>query len=144
MDFSKIFDYVPPRAFKDIIKNLQGRNAEVVDENEDLFSEAEKLKKRNQELEDQIRILNCLEYGSEFLIRHSSARKILESHLNSYDCISQSEVKGSEEVYITNKWTDNRGKSLRIKSTDGKYERIAKLSYQFVPISIEINLDGTI
>ena len=83
-----------------------------------------------------------MEYGSEFLIRHSSARKILESHLNSYDYISQSEVKGSEEVYITNKWTDNRGKSLRIKSTDGKYERMTKLSYQFVPINIEINLDG--
>lgn len=57
MDFSKILDYVTPQGLKDIIKNLQGRNAELVDENEDLFSEAEKLKKRNQELEDQIRIL---------------------------------------------------------------------------------------
>lgn len=57
MDFSKIFDLVTPQGLKDIIKNLQGRNAELVDENEDLFSEAEKLKKRNQELEDQIRIL---------------------------------------------------------------------------------------
>lgn len=57
MDFSKILDYVTPQGLKDIIKNLQGRNAELVDENEDLFSEAEKLKKRNQELEDQIRML---------------------------------------------------------------------------------------
>ena len=57
MDFSKILDYVTPQGLKDIIKNLQGRNAELIDENEDLFSEAEQLKKRNQELEDQIRIL---------------------------------------------------------------------------------------
>ena len=57
MDFSKILDYVTPQGLKDIIKNLQGRNAELVDENEDLFTEAEKLKRRNQELEDQIRIL---------------------------------------------------------------------------------------
>lgn len=96
----------------------------------------------DREADSKSFILNCLEYGSEFLIRHSSARKILESHLNSYDYVAQSEVKGSEEIFITNKWTDHRGKSLRIKSTEGKYERLAKLSYQFVPISIEINLEG--
>lgn len=57
MDFSKILDYVTPQGLKDIIKNLQGRVTTLIDENEDLFSEAEKLKKRNQELEDQIRML---------------------------------------------------------------------------------------
>lgn len=57
MDFSKILDFVTPLGLKDIIKNLQGRNAELIDENEDLFSEAEKNKKRIQELEDQIRML---------------------------------------------------------------------------------------
>lgn len=57
MDFSKILDYVTPQGLKDIIKNLQGRISALIDQNEDLFSEAEKLKRRNQELEDQIRIL---------------------------------------------------------------------------------------
>jgi hypothetical protein len=57
MDFSKILDYVTPQGFKDIIKNLQGRISALIEQNEDLFSEAEKLKKRNQKLEDQIRIL---------------------------------------------------------------------------------------
>ena len=49
MDFSKILDYLTPQGLKDIINNLQGRNAKLIDENEDLFSEAEKLKNRNQE-----------------------------------------------------------------------------------------------
>ena len=57
MDFSKILDYVTPQGFKDIIKNLQVRISDLIDQNEELFSESEKLKKRNQELEDQIRIL---------------------------------------------------------------------------------------
>ncbi len=57
MDFSKILDYVTPQGLKDIIKNLQGKNAELIDENEELFSESEKNKKRIQELEDQIRML---------------------------------------------------------------------------------------
>jgi hypothetical protein len=57
MDFSKILDYVTPQGLKDIIKNLQGRISGLIDQNEDLFSEAEKLRRRNQELEDQIRIL---------------------------------------------------------------------------------------
>ena len=35
---------VTPQGLKDIIKNLQGRNAELIDENEDLFSESEKNK----------------------------------------------------------------------------------------------------
>ena len=57
MDFSKILDFVTPQGLKDIIKNLQGRNSELVDLTEELFSESEKLKRRNQELEDQVRIL---------------------------------------------------------------------------------------
>lgn len=57
MDFSKIFDFVTPQSLKDITKNLQGCNSALIDQNEDLYSESEKLKKRNQELEDQIRIL---------------------------------------------------------------------------------------
>ncbi|MBY0413870.1 MAG: hypothetical protein K2Q18_06880 [Bdellovibrionales bacterium] len=52
MDFSKTLDFVTPQDLKDIIKNLQGRNAELIDENEDLYSESEKNKKRIQELED--------------------------------------------------------------------------------------------
>lgn len=57
MDFSKILDFVTPQGLKDIIKNLQGRNADLIDENEDLYSESEQNKKRIQELEDQIRML---------------------------------------------------------------------------------------
>jgi len=57
MDFSKILDFVTPQGLKDIIKNLQGKVTSLIDENEDLFSESEKNKKRIQELEDQIRML---------------------------------------------------------------------------------------
>lgn len=57
MDFTKILDFVTPQGLKDIAKNLQARISDLIDQNEELYSEAEKLKKRNQELEDQIRIL---------------------------------------------------------------------------------------
>lgn len=57
MDFSKILDFVTPQGLKDIIKNLQDRISGLINQNEDLFSESERFKKRNLELEDQIRIL---------------------------------------------------------------------------------------
>ena len=57
MDFSKVLDYVTPQGLKDIIKNLQGRISALIDQNENLYGESEKNKKRIQELEDQIRIL---------------------------------------------------------------------------------------
>jgi hypothetical protein len=57
MDFTKILDFVTPQGLKDIAKNLQARISDLIDQNEELFHESEKLKKRNQELEDQIRIL---------------------------------------------------------------------------------------
>jgi Transposase IS66 family len=57
MDFSKILDYVTPQGLKDIIKNLQSRISALIDQNENLYGESEKNKKRIQELEDQIRIL---------------------------------------------------------------------------------------
>jgi FtsZ-binding cell division protein ZapB len=57
MDFTKILDFVTPQGLKDIAKNLQARISDLIDQNEELYSEAEKLKRRNQELEDQIRIL---------------------------------------------------------------------------------------
>jgi hypothetical protein len=57
MDFTKILDFVTPQGLKDIARNLQARISDLIDQNEELYSEAEKLKKRNQELEDQIRIL---------------------------------------------------------------------------------------
>ncbi len=87
-------------------------------------------------------ILHSLDYDSEFLIRHSSPRKILESHLNSFDYIKQSPSRGTESVLITNKWSDNRGKSFRVKDEHGKYERIATLHYQFIPITTEVSMDN--
>ena len=57
MDFTKILDFVTPQGLKDIARNLQARIADLMDQNEELHSVSEKLKKRNQELEDQIRIL---------------------------------------------------------------------------------------
>jgi hypothetical protein len=57
MDFTKILDFVTPQGLKDIAKNLQARISDLIDQNEELYSESEKLKKRNQELEDQVRIL---------------------------------------------------------------------------------------
>ena len=35
--FSKIFDFVTPQGFKDIIKNLQGRISELVDLTEEFL-----------------------------------------------------------------------------------------------------------
>jgi FtsZ-binding cell division protein ZapB len=57
LDFTKILDFVTPQGLKDIARNLQARISDLIDQNEELYSESEKLKKRNQELEDQIRIL---------------------------------------------------------------------------------------
>lgn len=57
MDFSKILDYVTSQSLKDSINNLQSPIYALIDQNEDLFGEAQKLKKRNQEPCDQIRIL---------------------------------------------------------------------------------------
>ena len=128
---------------------LEGEERESEKWNEGLLDSLRILKNKtkilyvcDREADSKTFILNCIEYGTDFLIRHSSARKICESHLNSYDYVSQSEIKGSEEVFVTNKWTDNRGKSLRVKSDEGKYERLIKLSYQFVPISIEVSIDS--
>lgn len=50
MDFTKIIDFVTSQGLKDIAKNLQARISDLIDQNEELYNESEKLKKRNQEL----------------------------------------------------------------------------------------------
>lgn len=49
MDLSKILNFLTPQGLKEIIKNLRNQN-------EDLFQENLELKKRAQELEDQLRL----------------------------------------------------------------------------------------
>jgi regulator of replication initiation timing len=57
MDFNKLYDYLTPQGLKDVISNLKTRVSQLIDQNEDLFQENIELRKRTQQLEDQLRML---------------------------------------------------------------------------------------
>ena len=60
--------------------------------------------------------LSNLDYGAEFIVRQKMSRRILNSEKNSYEYVKETSIKGSEDVFITNKHIVKRGTSLRVKA----------------------------
>jgi FtsZ-binding cell division protein ZapB len=57
MDIKKALDFITPQGLKDIIKNLQERINDLLNDNSELNASNEALKKKNEELENRIRLL---------------------------------------------------------------------------------------
>lgn len=80
--------------------------------------------------------LHTLDAGAEFIVRQKMSRTILNSENKSYEHIKNTPIKGSKDVFITNKHHVKRGTSLRVKDEFGKYERETTLYYQYDQIEI--------
>jgi hypothetical protein len=57
MDIKKALDFLTPQGLKDIITNLQDRINGLLNDNSELHAYNEKLKKKNEELENRMRLL---------------------------------------------------------------------------------------
>jgi len=57
MDIKKAINFLTPQGLKDVISNLQGRIKELMNDNSKLHVENDGLKKKNDDLENRIRLL---------------------------------------------------------------------------------------
>ncbi len=80
----------------------------------------------------------CIANGNHFVVRQRVARRVKNNLCKTSELLQKSNIIGSEDITITNKYHVKRGKSIRVKDSLGRTQRETTLYYQALPIEVKL------